>query len=91
MSVDCFLEENNLEEFSNMPRKKYFPLVLNLPQFYKLSERPELVFYYQLDDNLKNLDKKDAFFISHRNKNFEFDKEMKEYLYEKSMMILNSI
>ena len=90
-SVDCFLEESNIEEFSNMPREKYFPMGLNLPQFYKQSERPELVFYYQLDDNLKNLDKKDAFFKAHRNKKFEFDKEMKEYLYEKSMMILNSI
>ena len=53
VSADCFLEENILEEFSNMPRKKYFPLVLNLPQFYELSERPELAFYYQLDDNPK--------------------------------------
>ena len=91
VSADCFLEENILEEFSNMPRKKYFPLVLNLPQFYELSERPELAFYYQLDDNPKNLDKKDAFFKSKKNKKFEFDVEMKEYLYEKSMMVLNSI
>ena len=44
VSEQCF----SLEDFKIDEDEKFFPLVLNIPEFYSLTKRPEICHYYSL-------------------------------------------
>ena len=86
--------DNYLKDFTSFvtteKKTRYFPLGLNLKEFYNYDTLPDLSYFQFLSDSRKEIEKKELFWKSCQHMDWKFLDQMKKYLFNRVEKLLEA-